>query len=187
MITDINKLDYIKIIEHLTSDRQRIIDTLLLMREKNLRRKKIKSSWGVEYNIIMIENQVLMYSIVEDYLALWPVEYILVKTGNDKVIYIKLHAILRYQERFLHNNNINSVLQQFLISLFSKDKNKFIIQKGNKEISSVSLRIRDGALLGYCYESAAPNIIRFNTFVSDNEIDLANREDQVLLRLHNEE
>ena len=185
MITDdINKINYENIIRFLRRDQQRIVDSLMMMKRKNIRRKTIKSSWCNKYSILRLDSGILVYTMLENYLALWPIEYIINGTGNEKVIYIKEHAIHRYQERFLHNTELefNEILQKFLISFFQESGNKFIIKKESNTINSVSLRFRDGALLGYCYYTAAPGIIRFNTFISDNEIEKANREDQNLLR-----
>ena len=47
-------------------------------------------------------------------------------------------------------------------------------------MSTVSIRFKDGALLGFVYD-VAPNIIRLNTFVSDVELLKANRKDQIIL------
>ena len=186
MITNdvnINKINYLGIIKFLSRDRDKLIDTLLSMEKNNEKKRNIKSSWCGHYCIMKFDNGILAYTMINDYcLGLWPIEFIINKTGNNKVIFIKKHAILRYQERFLGNGTIefNDVLQEFLLSLFlDEKKNKYIIKK-EKNLDSVSLRIRDGALLGYCY-MASPNIIRFNTFISDKEIEGAKRNDQKIL------
>ena len=187
MITDINKLRYLTIIENIRNDMEYIVSCLLEIKankkpNQQLIKRKIKSFWCEEYNILYVCNLdgIIIYSIFGEYVVIYPIEYILNQRGNKYIIFIQKHTIQRYGERFLHDESFNSI-DKFLLS-FSNKNNKIIITSKKVGVKSISIRINDGALLGYSY-NADPMVIRVNTFISDNEIDKANREDQLLLRI----
>jgi hypothetical protein len=50
------------------------------------------------------------------------------------------------------------------------------------KVDGLMCRIKEGALLGYSYK-VSPRILRFNTFVSDKELEETNRKDQESIRI----
>ena len=180
MITtdNIDKLGYIDILKRVLPDKEVIVSSLIQMKNENIREKTIKSSWCNNYKLVYLTDGFLVYSIIGDYIIIYPMEFIINNSGNENIIFVKRHVIQRYEERFLFQRS-NRSISRFMIS-FCKSDSKIITREEKRGIFSISIRIKDGALLGYCY-NVDPKIIRINTFISDKEIEVANRSDQILL------
>jgi len=187
MITtdNINKLSYSDIFSNINEEKGIIINSLLKLKDKPIKEISVNSRWCDKYYILKVnEGRYLIYSITGLYIAIWPIEYILTGIGDKNIIYVKKHVIARYNERYLHEvgDFSETVLKKFLEALFQnrEDEKNFIVIKEKTKLSTVSIRFKDGALLGFIYD-VAPNIIRLNTFVSDVELLKANRKDQIVL------
>lgn len=148
-------------------------------------KRRIKSSKFDYYVILYFKESdgIIVYSDIGEYVVIYPIEFLLTRGGNEYIFLIKKHAIKRYGERYLHDNEFYSI-DEFLSIICTPDFNsKIIIESSGPGVQSVSIRIKDGALLGYKYE-VDPTIVRVNTFISDSEIKQANRDDQKILLIN---
>lgn len=194
-ITNINKVKYKDLIEILKKDRTTIekvilplkkVDHLILGCGYKIIEKTIQSNTkGVEYRVrVMQTNEgaiTTLYSIFTDYLVIWPVTYLYGYTEEPYIILIKLHAIDRYAERYLKIEDKNESLNRF-IDIFCLYRDPYLFRKSETDkVESLMCRIKDGVLLGYIYH-VSPKILRLNTFISDVELDEANRDDQLKVR-----
>jgi hypothetical protein len=203
MITNINKSKYIDLIENLKKDRQIINKTLstlenpktgiIILGDNNVdlvKEKIVKSKSGNgEYRVRVLKtedrNITTIYSIFPEHIVVWPIDFLFGGSSYPYIILIKHHAIYRYAERYLKIDNINleNVLTKF-IDVFCLRKDPVMIKKSETDkVDSLMCRIKEGALLGYSYK-VSPGILRFNTFVSDKELEETNRIDQKIIRVN---
>lgn len=198
-ITNINKISYIDLIENLKRDKKIIekvlvplkkIDKIVIGNSFIIKEEIVPSPVkGLEYRIRAMQTQdgslTTIYSIVQDYLVVWPAAYLYDYCDYPYITLIKLHAIDRYAERFLKIENKTESLNDF-IDIFCLYKEPILIKKSETEkVDSLMCRIKNGVLLGYVYK-ISPKILRLNTFVSDKELEEANREDQLDVRKDSE-
>lgn len=188
MITNINKAKYEDLLERFKNDREVIQKALSNLKRNKMivlgndkRETSILSKNGIgEYKVISLKNIITVYSTFPNFLVVWPVSIYENPNINPYIILIKLHAIERYAERYLGINRKNESLDYFIES-FCLRKDPVMIKKSETDkVDSLMCRIKDGALLGYCYK-VSPQILRFNTFVGDKELEAARRKDQEML------
>ena len=188
MITNINKAKYEDLLERFKNDREVIQKALSNLKRNKMivlgndkRETSILSKNGIgEYKVISLKNIITVYSTFPNFLVVWPVSIYETPNINPYIILIKLHAIERYAERYLGINRKNESLDYFIES-FCLRKDPVMIKKSETDkVDSLMCRIKDGALLGYCYK-VSPQILRFNTFVGDKELEEARRKDQEML------
>ena len=189
-ILNINKISSKEIKEILLLDINIIVSVLTKMKQearankdnKPYVKRKIKSSKFDHYFILYFKETdgIIVYSVIGEYIVIYPIEFLLTKSGNEYIFLIKKHTIKRYGERYLHDNEFYSI-DRFLSSICTPTFNsKIVIESYKPGVQSISIRIKDGALLGYKYD-ADPLIVRVNTFISDLEIEQAKRVDQEIL------
>lgn len=193
MITNINKEKYLDLLETFKRDKKKLKASILALRkDKNqVTEAKIRTKSEVEeYFIRLLKNKednimVAIYSNISGYIVVWPSEVLYTENEIEPyIILIKDHAILRYAERYLNEagSNVDTVKKTFIDS-FCLSKTPVMIKKSETDkVDSLMCRIRDGALLGFSYK-VNPRVLRFNTFVSDKELEEANREDQKRIRI----
>lgn len=200
MITrSINKLKYEDLINGFKKDKSLINNTICELRTKNtiilgnakpelIREKLIKSRNNYEYIVKLMKNDemsygtIAVYSIYKDYIVIWPVNFLYTHSNTPYIILVKTHAIDRYIERFLGDVTWGAGFAEF-IQTFCLQKNPVLIKNSESEkVDSLMCRVKSGALLGYSYK-VCPKILRFNTFVSDKELEEANRKDQMNVRI----
>ena len=203
MITNINKAKYEDLVGNLKRDRRVIIDKALSKLTTPKRRliilgepeqiepqeKKVQSESGNgEYVVRVLRASgkiiITVYSIFSGYIVVWPVEVLLRDEEKDPyIILIKQHLIQRYAERYLKvdSKNLKGSLSKF-IDVFCMREDPVMIKKSETDkVDGLMCRIKEGALLGYSYK-VSPRILRFNTFVSDEELEKTNRKDQESIR-----
>ena len=188
MITNINKLTYDTLIGCFLNDKKKILNSLSLKKSKivlgnNKSETTILSSTGNwKYIVRTSGNIIAVYSILPEHLIIWPISIITDENSHKYVILVKIHAIERYGERYLEETNPEKQLDSF-IDQFCLCKDPILIKRSETDkVDSLMCRIKYGALLGYRYK-VNPNVLRFNTFVSDTELNLAEREDQKDIRV----
>lgn len=198
-ITNINKISYTDLIENLNKDKKIIekvlvplkkIDKIIIGNNFIIKEETVQSKTkGLEYRIRAMQTNegslITLYSIVQDFLVIWPAAYLFGYCDYPYITLIKLHVIDRYAERFLKLEDRTKSLDDF-INCFCLFKDPILIKRSETEkVESLMCRIKNGALLGYVYK-VAPKILRLNTFVSDVELEEANRDDQVDIRKNSE-
>jgi hypothetical protein len=202
MITNINKAKYVNLVENLRKDRgviNKALSKLTIPKKQGLiilgkpeqiepQEKKVQSKSGNgEYvvRVLGVSGKIIttVYSIFPDYIVVWPIEVLLGDEEKDPyIILIKQHLIQRYAERYLKvEENLEGSLSKF-IDVFCMRKDPVMIKKSETDkVDGLMCRIKEGALLGYSYK-VSPRILRFNTFVSDEELEKTNRKDQESIR-----
>lgn len=192
MITNINKSKYEDLIERFKKDRRIINKALRGLKENGIivlgdkegkKEGTVVSKYGNgKYNVRILENITTIYSVFPEFIVVWPISILCDDYSRfPYVILIKQHAIERYAERYLGKDKESESLDHFIDS-FCLRKDPVMIKKSETDkVDSLMCRIKDGALLGYCYK-VCPGILRFNTFVSDKELEEANRKDQKQIR-----
>lgn len=204
MITNINKAKYVNLVENLRRDKgviNKALSKLTIPKKQGLiilgepeqiepQEKKVQSKSGNgEYvvRVLRVSGKIIttVYSIFPDYIVVWPIEVLLGNEEKDPyIILIKQHLIQRYAERYLkvEEENLEKSLSKF-IDVFCMRKDPVMIKKSETDkVDGLMCRIKEGALLGYSYK-VSPKILRFNTFVSDKELEETNREDQKSIRI----
>ncbi len=195
MITNINKERYLDLLKTFKRDKKKLKTSILTLRKnKNqVMEVKVKTNSEIEeYFIRLLKNRednttVAVYSNFPGYLVVWPSELLYSEDNLEPyIILIKEHAIQRYAERYLKSETIDESIKRAFIDGFCLSKTPVMIKKSETDkVDSLMCRIKDGALLGFSYK-VNPRVLRFNTFVSDRELDEANREDQKRIRIGGE-
>ena len=192
MITNINKEKYVDLLEIFKRDKKKLKASISsLKKNKNqVTEARVKTRSDVEnYFIRLLKNKddntmVAVYSSFPGYIVVWPSELLYTEENLEPyIIMVKDHAILRYAERYLKTGDNEDIVKKAFIDCLCLSKTPVMIKKSETDkVDSLMCRIKDGALLGFSYK-VNPRVLRFNTFVSDKELDEADREDQKRIRV----